>query len=298
VNERARRLAGIAAALVAVSVWGGWIPVTRLGLVTRIAPEDVAALRYGCAALLLAPVLWLRWRAIPWRRGWVLSILVLGAGIPYFLLFTHGLALANSGQAAILGPGASSALTAILAITLLGERLQPAQWAGLALTLAGIVLLVAHDGLQGGAGLAGFALILAASLAWAAYTVAGRTLALSPVLNAALVAVPNGAVYVPVYLARGGGAHLSALPLGALALQLVYQGLLAAVVALIAYAYAVQRLGAATAAGYTPLAPVLAALLGWLLVGDPLSGTTLAGLAAVTLGVLIAGRAAAFTARR
>ena len=297
-SARRRRIAGIAAALLAVSVWGGWIPVTRLGLTTQLRPEDVVALRFGVAGLLLAPLLALRWRRVPWRRGWVLAPLIAGAGVPFMLLFAHGLALTNSGEAAVLGPGAGSAMVAILAMLVLRERLPRAQLVGLGVTLLGVGFLVAHAALHGGAHLAGFGLILAASGAWAAYTVASRALALAPVLNAALVCTANAAVYLPVYFACGGAARLAAAPLAALLVQLLYQGLLAAVLALIAYAYAVQQLGAAAAASFTPLAPVLAAAGGWLLLGDLVSPATATGLSAVTLGVLIAGRAAAGLSRR
>lgn len=292
------RLAGACAALVAVSIWGGWIPITRFALVTRLRPEDVAALRFAVAGLLLSPVLALKWRRVPWRRVWLLLPLLFGAGVPYLLLFAHGLARSNSGQAAVLGPGASSALVVVFAMLLLKERLRPAQLVGLALTLLGVGLLVAHDALSGGARLAGFGLILVGSAGWAAYTLASRVLALEPLLNAALVCCVNAALYLPIYFAAGGAAQLAALPAAPLVLQLLYQGVLTAVVALAAYAFAVQRLGAAAAAGFSPLAPVLATVFGWLLLGDPVSPATAAGLVAVTSGVLIAGRAAVATPRR
>lgn len=244
------RPAGVVAALVAVSIWGGWIPITRLGLVTHLTAEDVAAQRFAVAGLTLAPVLMLRWRRVPWRRG----------------------------------------------ALLLKERLRPAQLVGLALTLLGVGFRVIHDALQGGARLDGFGLILAGSCAWAGYALASR--ALAPLLNAALVCCSNAALYLPFYLASGGAARLASVPVSALWLQLLYQGLLTAVVALIAFAFAVQRLGAAAAAGFSPLAPVLATLFGWVLLGDPVSPATAAGLAAVTGGVLIAGRAAAASPRR
>ena len=110
------------------------------------------------------------------------------------------------------------------------------------------------------------------------------------VVNAAAVAVANALLFVPAYLAQGGAARLAAVPLADLALQALYQGILAAVVALVAFAFAIQRLGAAAAASFTPLAPVLVAVFGWFMLGDTVDAATAAGLAAVAAGVVIANR--------
>jgi drug/metabolite transporter (DMT)-like permease len=290
--DRARRVAGIGAALVAVSIWAGWIPVTRLGVVTHLAPADIAALRFGTAGLVLAPLFARHFRELPWCRPWPLLAIVLGAGAPYFLLFAYGLRLANSGQGGVLGPGATSAFAVVLAWLALGERPRARRLAGLALTAAGIATVVLHDVLGGGARVAGFALILAASLGWASYTVASRALQLRPVVNAATVAVVNALLFVPGYLALGGAARLAAVPLADLALQAFYQGILAAIVALIAFAFAIHRLGAAAAASFAPLTPVLVALFGWLLLGDVVDAATAVGLVAVAAGVVIANAGA------
>jgi hypothetical protein len=89
-SGRACRIGGFMAALAAVSVWAGWIPPTRLGVVTRLAPRDVAALRVGASGLILAPLLMQRYREVPCRRWPTLLMLVAGAGMQYRILFTHG----------------------------------------------------------------------------------------------------------------------------------------------------------------------------------------------------------------
>lgn len=291
VNEAESRTPGVLAALFAVAVWAAWIPVTRLGVVTTLNAWDLSALRFGVAGLLLAPVLLRRWREVPWRRVGALAGIVAGAGVPYLAAFGYGLTIANSGQGAILGPGANSAIVAALAFLVVHERPSRQRLAGLAITLCGVAYVLLHDASLGGARLGGFALILAASTLWATYTVASRRLGIDPVLSSAVVAVVNAALYLPFYLAAGGAARLAAAPLPDLVLQALYQGVLTAVVALIAYAYAVQRLGPSTAASFTPLSPVLAPAFGWLLLGDTVDLATAIGLATVASGVVIASRA-------
>ncbi len=287
-THSSRPAAGVAAALLAVGIWAGWVPVTRFAVLTRLAPADIAALRFATAGLVLLPLFALHYREVPWRRPWPLLAMLVGAGVPYFLLFAYGLRLANSGQGGVLGPGATGAIAALLAWAALGERPRARRLAGLAVTAAGVATVVLHDVLAGGTRLAGFALILGASCGWASYTVASRALMMRPVMNAATVAVLNAIAFVPAYLGLGGGARLAAVPIAELALQAFYQGILAAVVALIAFAFAIRQLGAVVAAGFAPLSPVLVAVFGWLLLGDTLDLATTAGLAAVAAGVVIA----------
>src|SRR5512143_2875584 len=195
------RSAGVLAALFAVSVWAAWIPVTRLGVVTRLTPWDVAALRFSVAGVVLAPVLVRRWREVPWARVVPLACLVAGAGVPYVLAFGAGLKIANSGQGAVLGPGANSALVMLLALAALGERPTRRRALGLAITLAGVALVILHDVALGAVRLGGFGLILFASFLWATYTVASRMLHLEPVLNAAVVCCVNAVLFLPFYVA-------------------------------------------------------------------------------------------------
>lgn len=293
--ESKRRLLGVGAALFAVSLWAAWIPVTRFGVVTRLSAWDVAALRMGVAGLLLSPVLLRRWREVPWRRVGALLALVCGGGVPYVLAFGKGLSIANSGQGAVLGPGANGVLVTLLAVAVLRDRPTWQRWLGLAITATGVALVVLHDISLGGVRIEGFALVLCASTMWAGYTLANRVLQLDPLLSTAVVAGVNAAVYLPLYAIFDGGTHIAAAPLRDVLLQAGYQGVITAIVAMITYAYAVQTLGATSAANFTPLAPVLATVFGWLMLGDAVDAATGIGLALVVAGVIIGTRT---TARR
>lgn len=294
-TEQNRRTLGILAALVAVGLWAAWIPVTRFGVVTRLSAWDVAALRFATAGLLLAPILLRRWREVPWRRTGALVAMIAGGGVPYVLAFGKGLAIANSGQGAVLGPGANSALVTLFAFLVLRERPPWQRWLGLAITLTGVTFVLAHDVSLGGVRIGGFALVLCASSLWAAYTIGSRVLMLDPLLSTAVVSVTNAALYLPLYAAFDGGAQLAAAPLRDLLLQAGYQGIVTAILAMIVYAYAVQWLGATSAASFTPISPVLAAVFGWLFLGDTVDAVTATGLALVVAGVLFAARAPAAT---
>jgi hypothetical protein len=53
----------------AVSIWAGWSVVTRLAVTTGLDAWDVAALRFGVAGVLLAPVVVRKGLALD-RLGW------------------------------------------------------------------------------------------------------------------------------------------------------------------------------------------------------------------------------------
>jgi drug/metabolite transporter (DMT)-like permease len=274
-----------------VIVWAGWLPITRLGVLGALTPADVGALRYGTSAVLLLPVLVLRWRQVPWHRPWPLIAACIGAGIPYFYVFAIGLRLSKSGQGAVLGPGSVSAFAALLLWVLFRERPDRYQMAGLAVTLCGAAAIVGRDLLLGGAHLEGFALILMGSMCWASFTVASRVTGMPPLLNAAVVSVVNGLAFVPIYLSAGGALRLNAAPWSLLLFQAGYQGALTGVLALVSFSYAIHRIGPAAAARFMPLVPVLAAVIGWYLLGDAIDAATAFGLGTVAAGVLIATRA-------
>ncbi len=290
-DDRSRRRWGTAAILFAVTVYAGWVPITRLGVLSHLTPADVAALRYAMAGFLSLPVLLRRWRDVPWHRPWPLLAISVGAGVPYFLFFAYGMRLATSGQGAVLGPGAVSPIAVAIVWVFLHERPTKTQLIGLALTVGGVLAVLSHDILSKGGHLAGFALLLLASSCWATFTVVSRVLRMQPIVTAALVSVVNAIVYLPIYwLISAPGQLRAAAPFKLLALQAIYQGALTGVIALIAFSYAVERLGPAGTARFMPLVPVFATFFGWLMLNDHLDVGTVIGLSAVLVGVLIANR--------
>jgi drug/metabolite transporter (DMT)-like permease len=284
------KAAGVLAAIFAVSLWGAWVPVTRLGVTSSLAPIDVAALRFFTAGLVLLPFFLTHARHIPWHRPLALFWLTIGAGVPYLLFFGYGLKIANSSQGAILGPGAMSLIVSIMAAIVLKEAVPMQRRVGIAIGLVGIAIILTADILYGGVRLSGYLLVLTAGSLWAAHTIATRTLALTPLATTSIVSVFNGLVLLPFYIFDGGFARLAKAPQQDVLLQIVFQGLIVAIVALLAYAFAVRRLGASATAVFPPLAPVFAAILGYFILGDTLDLSTIAGLITVFSGVVLAAR--------
>jgi drug/metabolite transporter (DMT)-like permease len=84
--------------------------------------------------------------------------------------------------------------------------------------------------------------------------------------------------------------HIGQFSLAEAAPFLLVQGLGVGVVASLAYALAISRLGPARSAAIGALAPALACLLAVLLLGEQLTVAIVVGVVAITVGVIRANR--------
>ncbi|MGK7867967.1 EamA family transporter [Falsiroseomonas sp. E2-1-a20] len=287
---------GIAAAVAAATIWGGALAMTRLGVsgAGTLAAHDIAMLRFVGPALVLLPVLL---RALPKLRAagaWPLLLLLAGGGAPFVLVAGHGLRVAEAAEAGALLPGTAPLCVAVVA-ALLGERFGRLRLLGLAL-IGFAIVAVAGPALAEGAAEArgGHALLLAAAMLAAAYTLALRRAGLSAWEATAFVSVASVVTLGPIYLLvlEPGIAGAS---WREIAVQATYQGGVSGVIAPVAFATAVTRLGAVRAAAFGGLSPVAAALIGFVLLGEMPGPATALALLAASLGVVLVSRPAART---
>ena len=135
--------------ITAVSIWAGWMAVTRLGVTTTLDSLDVAALRFSVAGLVLLPVIIRQGWALD-RLGWPrLVLLVSGAGAPYALVSAQGLKYAPAADAGALTPGVMPLFVAILSAYLLHEVLNRSRKFGLGLIFVGLLVIVGGSFLSG-----------------------------------------------------------------------------------------------------------------------------------------------------
>jgi drug/metabolite transporter (DMT)-like permease len=272
----------------AALVWGGYMAFARAGVVGGLAPIDFALLRFLPAALIMLPFLARRGLrdagGIGWGRGAVLTAL---AGPAFILLGTLSFLWAPLAHAAVLQPGMVTLGAMALAVLLLGERVPGLRWVGAGVVVAGLAL-VSGAGLTGGEAWRGDLCFVAAGLLWALFTVASRRWRVDPLAATAVVSVLGGLVAVPLWLALGDASALLAQGWGVIGVQALVQGPLSGVLAVYAFSRAVAALGAARAALFPAMVPVVAVLLGLPVAGEwPTAGQWL-GLAVVMAGLPVA----------
>jgi drug/metabolite transporter (DMT)-like permease len=281
---------GIALGIVAAVIWGTYLAMARAGVSTGLGSADIAFIRSSVAGLIMAPwLLWhqpLRLAGVGWRRAIVLACL---AGPLFVLIGAGGFQFAPLAHGAVLQPAAITIGGTIAASTMFGERLTAARIVGITTILIGLVVIAGPGLLFGGASTpVGDAMFVTAGLMWAAFSILSKRWAVGPLAATAVVSVLSAAVYAPGYLVINGLDRLLALPANTLLAQVLIQGVLSGVVAVIAFSRAVQLLGPGHAAVFPAMVPAAAIILGVPIAGEWPTALQFSGLATVTFGLLIA----------
>ncbi|WP_160120261.1 DMT family transporter [Rhodovarius lipocyclicus] len=278
---------GLLAALMTVGVWTTWITTSRMAMQNgHLDSALLAFLRFGTAALLLAPFWW-RFRIIPKQAPKLALLGLLCAGLPYQFLVLEGLHYAPAAEAGPLLTGSLPLFIALLSSTVLKERLSRGRIMGVALITLGVTLIMAHGltDLLGGSW-RGHLLVLAGALAWSVYTVAFRYSRLTGLEAAAFVSFWSVALLLPL----AGWRVLEGLqttPAPILLRHVLIQGVMAGVLALLIFTLALKHLGAARTTAVTALTPVTVTLVAVLLLGEAPRLPELMGCALVVFGVLV-----------
>ena len=281
------------AMLVLVSViWGGTFVAGRF-LAGDMPPLLMAAIRFLLASATLALYLAAtRTRLpLPTRIQFALSAFLSFFGIfAYNICFFIGLRYTEASRASLI-IALNPAMIAIVARLLLGERLSIQKTFGIFLSLLGAGTVILSR--SGGASFAvsgGDLLILGCVASWVIYSVFSPNLSrsLSPLATvtysiwigtvmlvvAALFSQPI--TTIPATIAQLDAAQW---------LSLIYLGAIGSALAYILYYEAIRRVGAMRSGAFIALNPVTGVLLGWLLFGELIKSTILAGGVAVVAGI-------------
>lgn len=301
---------GLLAALVTVTLWTSFIVIARASAQRSLTPLDITLLRIVGASLVLVP--W-GWWLVHRRRVQMgasapasslagisplplstTALLGLFGGLLYAVLAYAGFFHAPATHAAVLMPGSLPLWTALLAVLVLHDLITPLRALGLALIVAGDLLVGGRSLLAGFAGgdvWKGDVLFMLAAASWAAYSVQARRLAVDAVQATIAITAFALLVYAPVYgalVALGMvTSHLGHAPWSEILFQLVFQGGGSVVISGIAFTRMIQHYGPVRSTMITALVPGLSAIGAVLLLDEPMHWNLGAGLALVTTGILL-----------
>jgi O-acetylserine/cysteine efflux transporter len=148
----------IALALLVAALWGINFVAIKIGL-KDFPPFLLSALRFLAVAVPM--VFFVGWPCVGWR--WILSIGLVFGVVKFGLLFL-GMDLGMPAGLSSLVLQAQALFTVVFAVLLLGERLRPAQIAGITLASGGLVLIGIERAQE--TSLVGLVLVVAAACAW------------------------------------------------------------------------------------------------------------------------------------
>jgi drug/metabolite transporter (DMT)-like permease len=258
-------------------------------------PVGFTFLRYALAAAALMAIL--RWSegAIRWPRPGAWRIILLGGlgfGL-YQILWTVGLQTIPAGDSALL-IAATPVFTAVIAVLIGTDSLDPRKAIGVGMSFVGVALVVAAGvGIELSGSPVGFALTLGAAFCWATYTAFGAkvlrrhsplVLTTWATLGGTLVLAPIGIAQLLVPGAVDVEAAGGPLPI---ILAVAYSGLLAAALANIIVFQGVHLLGPTRITTIQSLVPAMAVVLAFLILGEPIRIGQVVGGAIIVGGVAL-----------
>lgn len=282
------RLVGYLSVAGVLSLFTSFILVSRLGMEQSLTVMDLAALRFGIGGLILAPVV-LR-HGLSGLAWWRAAILASVGGLIFAQLAYAGFLLAPASHGTAFLHGSLPLFTYLVLLALPGVRPDRRALPGV-LAIALGVLLLAWDSLVevSAEQLLGDGLLCLAGVLWSVYGVLAGRWGLPAIRSAAIVATLSMCAYLPIYALLPGPGLLAA-DWRQVLLQGLFQGVLIGVVSILLYTRAVTSLGAAQVALCIAAVPGLVTLLAIPVLGEWPSLTAVAGVAAVTLGMLLALR--------
>jgi drug/metabolite transporter (DMT)-like permease len=277
--------------LLMVIIWGINFPIAKAAL-AELPPLAFNALRYPLAALTLYLALRLKGRIRLPDRSDLLPIITLGllGNVGYQVFFIYGLDNTRAGTASVLLAG-TPIITALLSSLAGHEHVHARTWAGVVATFAGIIIVVLAGGPAdaGASSLFGDLLMLAASFAWAFYTVGSRNYVVryGPLQFTAwtlwIGALGLVIIGLPATLATDLGSVSAAAWAG-----VFYAGALSIGIAYLIWYHGVSHLGNTRTAAYSNLVPVVAILAAWLQLGEVPTAGQVAGAAVIIGGITLA----------
>ncbi len=277
-----------AALAITILIWSGYMVVARSMVTTALGPVELGLMRFLPATVLFAPVL-IRRGPMPDGAGWRdVTLIALCGGFAFILCLGTGLKYASVADAVIFTPSMLPIYVACLAYLFLNDTPSGSRIFGLTLILIGASAVggkeLVADATSGA--WRGHILFTFASIFWAVYTIRYRLSGLDPINAAAMICFWSTLALLLTALLTG--LDFSALSRQELAIQIVLQGVMTGFISTITYVYAISLLGAARPAAWAALVPVLAAVGGWVYLGETLTPFKAGAILVVSLGVAFA----------
>jgi drug/metabolite transporter (DMT)-like permease len=281
---------GLLFGLGAVLIWGSSLAFARAGMSEGLAAMDFALFRYGSAGIVVLPWLLLHQprtlAGVGWPRGMALATLV---GPLFILLGAGGYAYTPLAHGAVIQPAFAMMGTTVLAAWVLHDRPPRTRLLGIAVMVVGLAVIAGPGLFEGGSQAPlGDAMFAFAGLLWASFTVLTNLWRVKALPATAALSAVSALFIIPVYLLTQDLGRITSLPLGDLLTQVVIQGVLAGVVAVVCFTRAAELISAARAGIFPALVPAATILIGIPVTGEWPTVGQWTGLVLVSFGLLMA----------
>ena len=281
--------------LVLYVVWGSTYLAIAIAVDT-FPPFVMAAIRFGLAGVILLTWSILRDRssfAWPTRREWrdstIVGALLLGGGMG---LVAWGEQTIPSGIAALI-IATMPVWIAVLGGIFLGERLPRLAVAGILIGFAGVAILVGPSAFGGVGAMdpAGVAAILLSPVAWASGSLFAShraSLPKRPLVATGAQMVTGGLVLAGMALVSGEGQTFDPAAISRDSfLAFVYLTIVGSLLAYTTYSWLLGVAPLPLVSTYAYVNPIVAVILGWLILQEPIDARTIVAGAVIVVAVAL-----------
>lgn len=285
--KSARIRLAIALAIVYL-VWGSSYLATKV-MVTDEPPLMAAGWRFSAAGLLLVGIAW--WRSGPpvFTRTELRHVLTMGFSLVLFSNACQVIAIQNvqSSTAAFLNATQSLWIAWLGTFGRRASHLSGAARLGLLVGLVGVMLVLAPTGGFDRAGLGWQLLILLGCVSWSLGTIYYRNARVgnNPLMFNALQMLAGGLGLLATASVAGESLAIDWTPRGFFAFA--WLTLMSSCLAFSAYSWLTRHTTPVVIGSYGYVNPAVAAILGWLLLGETLSWIQIVGIIVILLGIAL-----------
>lgn len=269
-------------------IWGSTYLAIRIG-VQGCPPELFAGIRFIIAGGLMLLFAWLRKLPIPSTKREISGISIVGL---LLLLGGNGLVVyaeqwVHSGITALILATLPLFMALIELIVIKEQKMDFKGWIGLLIGFGGVCYMVLSKDMSGAVDIKGALLLILACISWASGSVYSKTFKVggSVVAQIGIQMLAGGIGLTIAGLLLGEASHFTfnRAALGSLLYLIVFGSL----IGYSSYIYLLQKWPAAKAGTYAYVNPVIAVILGAVVLGEALSITVIFSTVIILAGVLL-----------
>lgn len=275
--------------------WGGTFVAARI-VAQHVGPYSASFLRFLTASLFLLVMITLKEGRIPrLERHQVLPAILLGmTGVfAYNVFFFLGMKTIPAGRASLI-VATNPVFIALLSAMIFRERLNTARVTGVFLCLTGAAIVISRGDLlaifTGSLGW-GEIYVLGCVASWVAYSLIGKVILkdFSPLAAVTYSCLIGGAaLFIPACMEGLPGLVGSLYPEDWIGI--VYLGFFGTVLGFFWYYEGIRAIGPSRASVFINFVPVSGVFFGWLMLGETVNLSLLAGAVLVMAGVYLTNR--------
>jgi len=279
-------------AFLIVCVWGITYVSSKILINDGLSPAQIFTIRFFISYVLLLACHHKRLFANSARDEAVMALLGLTGGSLYFLSENTALAYSTASNVSLIVCSCPMGTTLLLALFYKGERLSKLQYAGSALALLGMTVVVLNGHFVLHLSPVGDALALAACLSWSAYSVLLRscTHKYSSAFITRKVFFYGLLTILPYYIWHPSWPPVATFMRGEVIGHLLFLSVVASFLCYMLWNHCIRRLGVQQASNWIYFNPISTIVSAWILLGERPTVFLYLGAAMILLGMYGADR--------